>query len=184
MNTSADALGHQSVFSYLGADTMHAGAYHFVEYMARCLPPRAAVIELGGRDVNGSVRSLFGRCEYVGVDAEPGPGVDFVGNAATWKPDPLRTFDTVICTEVLEHTSVADRICANAFELLEPGGVFIVTAASIGRVPHSAIDGGTLRHGEFYRNVSPFLLRKWLESFHCVLVDTGNVTDVYALAIK
>jgi SAM-dependent methyltransferase len=163
---------------------MHAGAYHFVEYVARCLPPRRSVVEFGGRDVNGSVRPLFRGCEYIGVDVEPGPGVDFVGDAATWKPEPSRRFDTVISTETLEHTPVADRICANAYELLERGGVFIVTAASVGRAPHSAIDGGALRYGEFYRNVSPFLLRKWLEGFNCVLVDTGNTTDVYGLAIK
>lgn len=163
---------------------MHAGAYHFVEYVARCLPPRHSIVELGGRDVNGSVRPLFRDCEYVSVDSSPGPGVDFVGDAATWKPEPPRTFDTVICTETLEHTSVAERICMNAYELLQRGGVFIVTAASIGRAPHSAIDGGTLRQGEFYRNVSPFLLRKWMAAFHCVLVDTGNATDVYGLGIK
>lgn len=163
---------------------MHAGAYHFVEYVARCLPPRRAVVELGGRDVNGSVRSLFGDCEYVTVDVAPGPGVHFVGDAATWQPEPARTFDTVVCTEVLEHTAVAERICANAHALLEPGGVFIVTAASIGRAPHSAVDGGGLRSGEFYRNVSPILLRKWLQAFHFVLVDTGNATDVYGLGVK
>jgi hypothetical protein len=163
---------------------MHAGAYHFVEYMARCLPTRRTVVELGGRDVNGSVRPLFRGCEYVTVDTAPGPGVHFVGDAATWAPEPSRRFDTVVCTEVLEHTPVAERICVNAHALLESGGVFIVTAASIGRAPHSAVDGGALRDGEFYRNVSPFLLRKWMQPFHFVLVDTGNATDVYGLGVK
>lgn len=163
---------------------MHPGAHRFVSYVARCLPPRRRVCELGSRDVNGSVRDLFSGAEYVGVDITPGPGVDELGDAATWKPEPPRRFDTVISTETLEHTPEAARICQNAHELLEDGGVLILTAASVGRAPHSAIDGGTLRHAEFYRNVSPVLLRQWLQLFKLVLVDTGNATDVYALAVK
>jgi hypothetical protein len=163
---------------------MHPGAYNFVSYIARCLPPRRRVCELGSRDVNGSVRGLFPGAQYIGVDSEPGPGVDAIGNGATWKPEPPQPFDTVVSTEVLEHTSEAEAICANAYQLLEKGGVFIVTAATIGRGPHSAIDGGTLRHGEFYRNVSPVLLQEWLKPFHFVMVDTGTATDVYAMAVK
>jgi hypothetical protein len=163
---------------------MHPGAHHFVSYVARCLPARRRVCELGSRDVNGSVRGLFPGAEYVGVDIAPGPGVDVTGDAASWKPEPPHPFDTVISTETLEHTPDAERICLNAHELLVDGGVLILTAASVGRAPHSAIDGGPLRHAEFYRNVSPFLLRKWLHPFTLVLVDTGNETDVYALAVK
>jgi len=163
---------------------MHPGAYNFVAYMARCLPARRRVCELGSRDVNGSVRGLFPGAQYIGVDAEPGPGVDAIGNGATWKPEPPEPFDTVVSTEVLEHTGEAEEICRNSYELLEKGGVFIVTAASIGREPHSAIDGGALQPGEFYRNVSPVLLQEWLKAFSFVLVDTGNPTDVYAMAVK
>ena len=163
---------------------MHPGAFNFVAYISRCLPPRRTVCEFGSRDVNGSIRALFPGTRYVGVDGQPGPGVDAVGDAATWKPDPFQLFDIVISTETLEHAPEAEQICRNAYDLLEDGGVFIVTAASIGRTPHSAIDGGTLRHAEFYRNVSPVLLRKWLDLFKFTLVDTGNATDVYAVAVK
>ncbi|HEY3499380.1 MAG TPA: methyltransferase domain-containing protein [Polyangiaceae bacterium] len=162
---------------------MHAEAYRFVETTLGRLPPRRAVIELGSLYVNGSVRPLFGACDYVGLDSQPGRGVDVVGDAASWRPEPARTFDTVVCTEVLEHTPSAEQICSNARELLEPNGVLILTAASIGRAPHSS-DGGPLHAGEFYRNVSPILLEKWLRAFSSVVVDTSVVSDVYALAIK
>jgi len=163
---------------------MHPGAFNFVAYVSRCVSPRRKVCEFGSRDVNGSVRALFAAAQYIGIDSVAGPGVDAVGDAATWKPDPFELFDLVISTETLEHAAEAGQICRNAYELLEPGGVFVVTAASTGRAPHSAIDGGQLRHAEFYRNVSPVLLRDWLEPFTFVMIDTGNATDVYALAVK
>ena len=163
---------------------MHAGAQHFVAYVARCLPLRERVCELGSRDVNGSVRGLFPGASYVGVDLEPGPGVDVIGDPATWRPEPAQGFDTVVSTETLEHTPHAKAICATAYALLEERGVFILTAAAVGRAPHSAIDGGALRHGEFYRNIDVRLLRQWLRSFHFVMVDVGNAGDVYAMAVK
>jgi SAM-dependent methyltransferase len=163
---------------------MHPGAYNFVAYMARCLPPRRRVCELGSRDINGSVRGLFPGAEYVGLDIAPGPGVDVIADAATWKPEPPNPFDTVVSTETLEHTPDAERICRNAHELLVPGGVFIVTAASDGRPAHSAVDGCQLREGEFYRNITPTVMRQWLEMFCLVMIDTGNAMDVYALAVK
>src|SRR5262245_2571442 len=136
--------------------------------MVRCLSSRRRVCDLGSRTVDGgmgSARDLFPTARYVGVDIAPGPGVDVVSNAAVWTPDPAELFDTVISTETLEHTPDAASICLNAFNLLENGGVFMVTASSVGCPPHSGVDGGPLRHGEFYRNVSPFLMRKWLNPF-------------------
>ena len=39
---------------------------------------RRRVLEVGSRDVNGSVRQFFDGGEYVGVDWRPGPCVDLV----------------------------------------------------------------------------------------------------------
>jgi SAM-dependent methyltransferase len=181
---------------------MHEGAYKYVEATLRRLPARTSVIELGSRTVagdwpySGPVRPLFDGAAYIGVDIAPGPNVDVVADAATyrrterppdlpegweWDPTPV---DTVVCCETLEHTDEAEAICANAHRLLIPGGVFIVTTAGIGRAPHSAVDGGELRAGEFYRNVTAFDLREWLAPFKVAFIDTDTPCDIYALAVK
>jgi cyclopropane fatty-acyl-phospholipid synthase-like methyltransferase len=139
---------------------------------------------LGGRDADEFIQRLFAGAEYVGVAMAGGPGADFVGDAAIWRVAPLPKFDTVVSVEQLEHTPEGETICLKAHELLDDGGALIVTAASVGRPPHSALDDGPVRHGEFYRNVSPFLLRKWLRPFKFMMVDTSKVGDVYALAVK
>ncbi len=163
---------------------MHTQAYRYVRRMVRSLyaPPRR-VCELGSFDVNGSVRDLFPGAEYVGVDSRPGPGVDIAADAADW-PGNGRPFDCVVCTEVLEHTPRAEEIVRNAFRLLDPGGVLIVTAAAPGREPHD-IDGGEIG-GEWYANVDPGELRHLLHTQAAfALVDAGeNPGDVYAIAFK
>lgn len=167
---------------------MHEGAFKFIESTVARLAPRRSVIELGARTVagdwpySGPVRPLFDGADYVGVDIVAGPNVDVVADAASWGPP--RKVDTVVCAETLEHAPDALDICANAHQLLLVGGVFLCTAAGDGRAPHSAVDGGPLRDGEFYRNVSAKQLREWLALFRFAMIDVTTPTDIYALAVK
>lgn len=164
---------------------MHAAAFEWARKCSLWLPRRASVLEIGSRDVNGSVRPLFGYCPYHGIDALDGPGVDEVADAATWRPPAGRWFDTVVSTECLEHARDAAAVCRTAFEALAPAGAFILTAAAPSRPPHSGVDGGKVRPGEFYRGVSAADLRAWLAPFAVALVDDfTQPTDVYALALK
>jgi hypothetical protein len=64
----------------------------------------------------------------VALDVLPGAGVDIVADAGDW--DPGLQFDVVLCTEVLEHAPNAEQVVANAYRLLAPGGVFIMTCAA------------------------------------------------------
>lgn len=141
---------------------MHAHAYAFVAHAVEVLgaaPTR--VIELGARDVNGSIRPLFTTAEvYVGVDVAPGPAVDLVADAATLTRDQVvpvdgPLFDVAVCCEVFEHAERWPDILARMVDLVRPGGGVIVTCATTGRAPHSAVDGGTLRADEYYANVTP-----------------------------
>lgn len=133
------------------------------DWVGRYTPGVERVLELGSRNINGSVRSLFvDAVDYVGVDPVPGRDVDIVGDGATvFVP---RSFDMAVCTEVLEHVDdiIAAGIIANAFRHLVPGGRFVMTCAGPGRAPHSAIDELPIRPWEFYRNVDSALLEKWL----------------------
>lgn len=175
---------------------MHQGAYRFIEWAVQRLPARKKVCELGSRTViwdnhafahNGLVRPLFTAAErYIGVDIREGINVDVVGNAADWRPNPPELFDTVVCCETLEHTPEGKEICQTAFDILEPGGVCLITAAGPGRNTHSCVDGGpNLYPGEYYRNVSPGMLAPWLAPFEFFFTDVLTTpTDIYALAVK
>ena len=134
------------------------------DFVGRYADTSGRVLEIGSRNINGSVRHLFaGAADYVGVDAVDGPGVDIVGDGATIEVL-FDSFDVVACTEVLEHVddTIAAGIIANAHRHLVAGGRFVMTCAGPGRGAHSAIDERPIRPWEFYRNVDADLLAAWL----------------------
>jgi hypothetical protein len=162
---------------------LHAEAFSFV---ATVTDGRTfgAVLDIGGRNVNGSVRGLFSCDEYLALDIAPGDGVDIVADAADWTP--TRTFDAVVCCEVFEHTPRWPEILKTIAAALDVGGTAIITAAADPRAPHSAIDGGPLRAGEYYGNVDPALLAKEMAAAGFSGRIAGNEAhgDVYALAVR
>jgi SAM-dependent methyltransferase len=172
---------------------MHEQAYNFVrdnrnyvtyKHMAWTGP--YSVLDLGGRDINGSVRDLFDFpvATYDVVDIQPGDNVDIVADAATYQPE--RQYDAVVCCETFEHTDSWPAICETAYKALRPGGQFITTMAGPGRPEHSAIDGEFRLHpGEYYGNVDPAELFDVLErcGFENVYVDSQpSPADVRATA--
>lgn len=130
------------------------------------------VVELGARDVNGSVRDLFAADLYIGVDIADGPGVDVVCDAADYLPD--EPVDLVITTEMLEHAPRAPEIPAAVFAMLRPGWLFVGTAAGPGRPAHSGVDGKELQPGEHYANIHPTDLSGWLVAAGFVDVEVDQ----------
>jgi SAM-dependent methyltransferase len=145
-----------------------------------------SVLDLGGRNINGTPRPLFPHAAYTALDISPGPGVDIVADAAAWDPGDS-SWDLVLATELFEHTSDWPVICSVAYAALGPGGRFVVTTAAPGRPPHSGIDGGPLRWGEYYANVKAEDLRAALEDagFTEIEVDVQpSPADLRAVATK
>jgi hypothetical protein len=67
------------------------------------------VLDIGGRDVNGSPQQLFpAAAVYTVLDIRPGDDVDIVANAATWDPDGQQ-WDLIIAAETFEHTASPRR---------------------------------------------------------------------------
>lgn len=129
---------------------MHGEARAWVTAHSTTEPIR--VLDLGGRNVNGSLRELFPNATYLALDIAVGPGVDIVADAATWTP--TRLFDVVLCTEVFEHTPVWPQIVGTAFAALVFGGLFVATMAGPNRPAHGA-DGSSSPHaGEHYANIT------------------------------
>jgi SAM-dependent methyltransferase len=115
------------------------------------------VLECGSCNINGSVRSFFHDCYYLGIDVVPGPDVDIVKKASEFKSSEL--FDVVISCEMLEHDPQWPESLANMYRLLRSGGLMIVTCAAPGRPEH-----GTTRTspgdspscqlwGDYYQNL-------------------------------
>jgi hypothetical protein len=165
-------------------ELMHRQAFDFIAARARELGRVGFVLEIGARNINGTIKNCFDAERYVGIDVAPGPGVDVVASGADYVPDAQP--DVIVCCEVLEHTEEAASICRRAIENLAPGGVLLLTMAGTGRAPHSAVDGGALRADEFYRNVSVDELTSWLADAPCTPVVTANTQsgDTYAVAVK
>jgi hypothetical protein len=133
---------------------MHPEALFFVRSCRRIVNPRR-VLEFGSLDINGSARTVFPEVrddDWHGIDLQHGPRVDEIADAADFRV--IVPADLVICCEVLEHSQRVEEIVESAHENLKLAGYFLVTCAAPPRAAHSAVDGGELREGEHYRNIT------------------------------
>jgi SAM-dependent methyltransferase len=179
---------------------VHDAALEWIRQQARPVIRRQlqlglpfTILDIGGRDINGSPRGLFPEsvvAAYTVLDALPGEkpeDVDIIADAAEWNPDGRR-WDLIICAEVLEHTASWRAICRTAYAACAPGGRLIVTTAAPGRPPHSAVDGAfRLLPGEHYANIRPAELERVLAEagWSGVVVDVQpSPADVRAVAVK
>jgi SAM-dependent methyltransferase len=162
---------------------MHDEAFRYVVEQASKLNTEGIdVLDLGGRNVNGTTRELFRHAaRYVSVDIRDGEGVDIVCDAADLDLGEL--FDVVVSTELLEHAERAAEIVVAARRHLKPGGKFIATMAGPGRRPHGASGETNPPPGEFYLNVEPPTLTSWLRDagFDVWQVDQAG-TDLRCVA--
>ena len=164
---------------------MHDQALQWIAKYATSEPVK--VLDLGGRDINGSPEHLFPAAAcYTVLDIRPDEGVDIAADAATWQPTDW--WDVVICAETFEHTAAWRAIIRTAYAACAPGGRFIVTTAAPGRAPHSAVDGEfRLLPGEHYANIRPAELQRALieAGWADVVVDVQDrPADVRAAAVK
>jgi SAM-dependent methyltransferase len=99
------------------------------------------ILEVGSRDVNGTVRPLLtalGARDYVGVDVEPGPGVDRLCDVASLATEfAADSFEVVVSTEMLEHVRDWKVAIDNLKRVVGPGGLLVVTTRSFGFPYHS-----------------------------------------------
>lgn len=116
---------------------MHGSVVGFLQRTVRFEDvARQDILEVGSLNVNGSPRlnvAPFGPHTYIGVDLEAGPGVDRILNAE----DILSAFgdgafDSVFCTETLEHVEDWRKVVSGMKRVLRPNGTLFVTTRSIG----------------------------------------------------
>lgn len=139
---------------------MHEAVIAYVAVVIAEHGLKGDVLDLGGRNVNGTTENLFTADRYVVVDIADHPSVDVVADAGDL--DLGETFDVVVSTECLEHTPRGADIVATAYRHLRPGGMFVATMAGPGRAPHGASGEPWPPAGEWYLNVEPDELAVWL----------------------
>lgn len=135
----------------------------------------ARVLDVGGRDVNGSCRSLFLGGSYLSVDVAPGPGVDLVGRASDLSSLLCgQEFDVVVSTEMLEHDPEPWLSMPAMTSLLRPGGMLLITARGNGFPFHGEPNqDGSIGFDDLWRFM-PSGMRKMIELAHCHVLEVSE----------
>jgi len=126
-------------------------------HLTKSLCSGKKILEVGSRDINGSVRSFiskFSPFSYIGVDIVPGKGVDSICSAekliSTFSKN---SFDIVIATELLEHTYFWRAVVSNIKNVCKPKGYILLTTRSQG-FPYHACPGDYWRFSiEDFQNI-------------------------------
>lgn len=131
--------------------------------------PTGKVIDIGGRDVNGSPKDYFVKAgmEYTCLDLIKGKNVDIVMNADDI-PSKLKseTYDVVCCLETLEHVKKPWIIIENCKYLLKKGGWLILTAPSINHPKHEW-------PGDYYRYFETTFREVFFEGYENITTWEG-----------
>lgn len=177
---------------------MHAECHEFCAFAANKISrnidfKQSSMLDVGGRNVNGSIYGLFPGVDITTIDIFEDEGVDFVADFST--DDVVDQFmlrekyDICLSTEVLEHSPGWPNIVKNMILATKPGGWIVITCATTGRPPHSAIDGHYLEdnESEYYGNVSEEDFVNLVQSLNIDLIflhTTRTHYDLQALLRK
>lgn len=127
------------------------------------------VLDIGSLDINGSNKSYFSNCEYLGIDIGEGKNVDLVCRGHELEM-PGETYDVIISTECFEHDMYYTETIRNANRMLKSNGLFVFTCATTGRPEHgtrrTSLSDAPLLSGEwsdYYRNLTEKDIREVLD---------------------
>jgi SAM-dependent methyltransferase len=113
---------------------MHHSAYVNAEKFAKKYIPNLEgikILDVGSYDVNGTMKPIFERAQYVGLDMEAGPNVDVVGVSHDI-PFGKDEFDVVISSSCFEHDDMFWISFQEMCRVLKPGGYMYIQAPSNG----------------------------------------------------
>ena len=94
------------------------------------------ILEIGSKDYGStsSFRDTYRGVEYVGLDMEPGPGVDIVADLTMGTGTlPVEHFALGICCSVLEHVRKPWIMAEHITTLIRPGGTLFMSVPWVWR---------------------------------------------------
>jgi SAM-dependent methyltransferase len=99
------------------------------------------ILDIGSMDINGSLRDFRPEgSNYVGVDLEPGDGVDVVVKTNGQLPFSEEIFDIVVSTSCFEHDPIFWQTFLEMCRVLKDGGYLYLNAPSKGAYHQYPID--------------------------------------------
>ena len=106
-----------------------------LDYFAKCMRveefTNKAILEIGSRDVNGSLKPLIvdsNPHEYVGIDIQNGPNVDLILPAEELLEHfGTERFDVVVSTETLEHVIDWRKVIHSMKDVLKKRGFLYIS---------------------------------------------------------
>lgn len=134
---------------------MHGTAMKSGENFAKSYcRPGMRVLDVGGLNVNGSLRSIFEDigCTYLSLDMQPHPSVDVV--SLPQEPFPFQdcSFDVAVTTSCFEHDIMFWMTFRDMSRITKPGGYLYMNAPSAG--PYHGYPGDCWR---FYKDTGKAL---------------------------
>lgn len=120
-------------------NAMNLGALFFQNYLPDAVGK--TVVDIGSRDVNGSLRQVCpAAANYIGVDFEPGDGVDVVLDDPYQMPFADASVDMVVCSSVFEHSQLFWLVYLELLRILKPEGVLYLNMPSNGYIHRHPVD--------------------------------------------
>lgn len=95
-----------------------------------------------------------------------------------------RTFNSVLCSEVLEHVSTPQRLLSECFRILKSGGTLLITTPNFSRKRPEWVELGEMRrygingvHGELYFHTAfrPSDLKSMTEKVGFLVLELGTI---------
>lgn len=115
-------------------------AKRFFDVYAKDLS-QGTVVDIGSKDFNGSIRSVCpGHLKYIGVDFDPGPGVDVVIDDPYKLPFEDGSADVVVSNSTLEHSEFFWLLFLEVIRILKPTGLFYLNVPSNGPFHRYPVD--------------------------------------------
>ena len=109
-------------------------------YSGKCIAElyggaKKRVLDVGGKDFNGSLRQFFTESEFICMDMEAHSSVDVVCNPGEPFPFDDNYFDIIVSTSCLEHDPIFWMTFLEMSRVVKPDGIIYINAPSSGP-PH------------------------------------------------
>jgi len=131
---------------------------------------QSPILEIGSKIVNKGVQTnedeFFKERVYIGLDLEPGIGVDVIADATEWIPFKDGAFKTILCFDTLEHVDKPWKMMQEVNRVSAPDALIVMSAAFMFDVHNCPAD-----YWRFTTEGLKVLLEGW------DVLDSGYITQ-------